>query len=238
VIAALLPWTSAASAKKPQAPPQSQTQTQRRTQTLDKLTSNSTDKTLVSQSGMTPSEYAQCISALTAKKITFEQPGNVREEGCQLTGAIKLTGVSTIFGNVDISGKPAMLCRFGRQFSEWVSDVAAPLTLAYTGQKLAQIEIASGFACRPRYDKLGAIPSEHAKGDAVDVSSFVLVDKRRIRVMQQSSDTDRDLVRALRTTACGYFTTVLGPASDAAHAEHFHFDTAVHGSIPNYRICE
>ncbi len=48
----------------------------------------------------------------------------------------------------------------------------------------------------------------------------------------------RDLVHALRMTACGYFTTVLGPGADAAHEAHFHFDFGIHGATPNYRICE
>jgi hypothetical protein len=197
-------------------------------------------KALVSVSAMTASDYDQCVADLTSKGIAFEQAGDVRQEGCQLSGAIKLTIIPTRFGDVGISGKPAMLCSFGRQFSGWVRDVGAPLTLAYTGQKLTQIETGPGFACRARYDKPGAIPSEHAKGDAIDIASFVLADNRRIHVKQQDSDMRlaRDLVRALRTTACGYFTTVLGPGSDSAHEEHLHFDSGLHGATPNYRICE
>jgi hypothetical protein len=42
----------------------------------------------------------------------------------------------------------------------------------------------------------------------------------------------------LRTSACGYFTTVLGPGSNEAHKNHFHFDLALHGRSDNYRICE
>jgi hypothetical protein len=42
----------------------------------------------------------------------------------------------------------------------------------------------------------------------------------------------------LRTSACGYFTTVLGPGADAAHASHYHFDLGVHGKSGNYRICK
>jgi peptidoglycan hydrolase-like protein with peptidoglycan-binding domain len=200
---------------------------------------NSKDaKALVSTSSMAPSEYAQCISDLAAKQIVFDQVGDVREEGCQLSGAIRLAVVPTRFGDVAISGKPAMLCSFGRQFSTWVRDVAAPMTLASAGKKLAQIDSISAFSCRARYDKPGAVPSEHAKGDAIDIAAFVLGDNRRIPVKEQDTDTDRDLVRALRTTACGYFTTVLGPGSDSAHAEHFHFDSGLHGATPNYRICE
>jgi hypothetical protein len=197
-------------------------------------------KTLVSVNGMTASDYDECVADLTSSGVVFEQPGAVTQEGCQLSGAIKLATVATPFGDVGIAGKPAMLCSFGRQFSSWVRDVGAPLTLAYTGQKLTQIEAGQAFACRARYDKPGAIPSEHAKGDAIDIASFVLADNRRIAVKQQGSDIPlaRDLVRALRTTACGYFTTVLGPGADSAHEDHLHFDSGMHGVTPNYRICE
>jgi hypothetical protein len=197
-------------------------------------------KTLVSLSVMSPSDYAACVSELTSQKVVFDQLATATDEGCELSGAIKLTSVSTPFGEVSLSGKPIMLCSFGRQFSGWVRDVAAPLTRGYTGQRLAQIETVSAFACRPRYDKPGLIPSEHAKGDAIDIGSFVLADGRRIPVKQQASDIplSGDLMRALRMTACGYFTTVLGPGSDEAHAEHLHFDSGIHGDVPNYRICE
>jgi hypothetical protein len=195
---------------------------------------------LVSLTAMTAPDYAECVSELSSKGVVFEQAGDVRQEGCQLSGAIKLTTVATPFGDVGIAGKPVMLCSFGRLFSGWVRDVGAPLTLAYTGQRLAQIEAGRAFACQVRYDKPGGVPSEHAKGDAIDIASFVLADNRRILVKQQDSAVPpaRDLVRALRTTACGYFTTVLGPGSDSAHEEHLHFDSGIHGATPNYRICE
>ena len=86
-----------------------------------------------------------------------------------------------------------MLCSFGLKFTDWVRDVAAPLTFAYTGQKLAGIETGPGFACTARYDRPGALPSEHAKGDAIDVVSFVLADKRHVTVKDPGS-----LVGALR----------------------------------------
>ena len=163
-----------------------------------------------------------------------------KEQGCELSGAIKLASLSTPFGDVSLSSKPIMLCSFGRQFSGWVRDVAAPLTFGYTGQRLAQVETGSAFACRSRYDKPGLVPSEHAKGDAIDIASFVLADGQRIPVKQQNSDIrlSTDLIHALRMTACGYFTTVLGPGSDTAHEEHLHFDSGMHGATPNYRICE
>ena len=197
-------------------------------------------KALVSASGMTASDYAQCVADLASRKVVFEQPGEVSQEGCKLSDAIRLKAVATPFGDVGISGQPTMLCSFARQFSGWVREVGAPLTLAYAGQRLTQIETGPGFVCKARYDKPGAVPSEHAKGDAIDIAALVLADKSRIRVKQQDAENSLagDLVHALRMTACGYFTTVLGPGADPLHAEHLHFDSAMHGATPNYRICE
>jgi hypothetical protein len=198
------------------------------------------EKALVSMSAMSAADFAACVSALRSDKVVFEELGAAKDEGCELSGAVRLVSVATPFGDVAIAGKPTMLCSFARQFSAWSRDVAAPLTLAYTGQRLAEIAAGSAFACRARYDKPGAVPSEHAKGDAIDILSFGLADNGRIRVKEPESDIPQahDLVRALRTTACGYFTTVLGPGSDSFHADHLHFDTGLHGGTTNYRICE
>ena len=178
-------------------------------------------------------DHAQCVSELASKKVVFEQPKEATREGCRLSAPVSLTFVATQFGDVSLPAKPSMLCSFGLKFTDWVRDVAAPLTLAYTGQKLVGIETGPGFACTARYDKLGALPSEHAKGDAIDVVSFILADKRRVTVKEPDH-----LVGALRMTACGYFTTVLGPGADSEHETHLHLDMLMHGGRANYRICE
>jgi hypothetical protein len=196
------------------------------------------EQTLVSVSGMTAPEYAQCVADLTSSHVEFQQAGDVTEQGCRLSGAIRLKAVTTAIGSVTMSGDPAMLCSFAREFSGWVREVAAPLALGHMGQRLARIETGEAFACRARYDKPGAVPSEHAKGNAVDIAAFVLADGSRILVKQQDDGAARDLAHALRMTACGYFTTVLGPGTDPAHEAHFHFDSGLHGATPNYRICE
>jgi hypothetical protein len=188
---------------------------------------------LVSTSAMDESDRAQCVSELASKKVVFEQPKEATREGCRLSAPVSLTLVATQFGDVSLPAKPSMLCSFGLKFTDWVRDVAAPLTFAYTGQKLAEIETGPGFACTARYDKLGALPSEHAKGDAIDVVSFVLADKRRVTVRALGP-----LVGALRMTACGYFTTVLGPGADPQHETHLHLDMLMRGGTANYRICE
>jgi hypothetical protein len=126
----------------------------------------------VSASGMTAPEYAQCVSDLTSSHVAFQQAGDVTEQACKLFGAIRLKAVGTPVGIVSLSGEPAMLCSFAQEFRGWVREVAAPLALGYTGQRLARIETGEAFACKARYDKPGAVPSEHAKGKAVDIAAF------------------------------------------------------------------
>jgi hypothetical protein len=133
-----------------------------------------------------------------------------------------------------------MLCSFARQFVSWVRDIAAPLSLAYTGAGLTTIETGPGFVCRNRYNQPDAKISEHAKGNAIDIAAFVLSDKQQISVKPQPNDpaNAQELLRIFRTSGCGYFTTILGPGSNAAHEEHLHFDYGMHGKTMNYRICE
>jgi hypothetical protein len=42
----------------------------------------------------------------------------------------------------------------------------------------------------------------------------------------------------VRTAACGWFTTVLGPGSDSFHSNNMHLDIESHGASGSYRICQ
>jgi hypothetical protein len=192
------------------------------------------------QSNVTESDYASCIAVLRSDNVEFEPLGSVTVKGCTVTGAIRLQEIETAFGQVSMPRRPMMLCSFARQFTGWVRDVGAPLAVAYTGQKLVAIETGPGLVCRNRYNNPNEKISEHAKGNAIDIASFLLADKSRIEVKELPTTTPaaRNLIHALRMTGCGYFTTVLGPGSNSAHEEHLHFDYGLHGKSANYRICE
>ena len=73
--------------------------------------------------------------------------------------------------------------------------------------------------------------SEHATGNAVDVSAFVLEDGRRISVLGDWNDADEaaGFLHAARDAACDVFGTVLSPDYNAAHADHFHLDQEARG---------
>lgn len=187
-----------------------------------------------------PDRLAQCVAGLKSANVEFTELGRIKKDQCVLEGAIQVGAISSLFGSVALPGRPILTCAFATQFATWVRDVAAPLTLAFMNSKLAAIETGQSFECRARNNTPGEKISEHAKGDAIDVTAFRLQNGRTLLVKDASASTQLDgaLMRAYRATGCGYFTTILGPGSNDAHKEHFHFDTALHGNSNNYRICE
>jgi hypothetical protein len=124
--------------------------------------------------------------------------------------------------------------------SKWVRESAAPILSAQTGSPLEKISTGPGFQCRGRNGDSTAKVSEHGYGNAVDISDFRMGDGNDIIVKDaiDPNAANYAILHGLRSSACGYFTTVLGPGSNEAHATHFHFDMGVHGKNGNYRICE
>jgi hypothetical protein len=84
------------------------------------------------------------------------------------------------------------------------------------------------YSCRNVNGGRSGKLSEHAFGNAVDVSAFVLRDGRRVSVLSgwHGKSDEREFLRRLHQSACKRFGTVLGPDYNSAHANHFHFDMA------------
>jgi hypothetical protein len=182
----------------------------------------------------------QCLSDLKAADVQVLDLGVVTRDGCTVEAAVELDAISSSFGKVSLPGKPVLSCPFARRFATWVRDVAAPLTLAYMNAKLSAISTEGAFVCRTRNNRPGEKISEHAKGNAIDIAGFHLKNGQNVtvNVARVGAKTNGVLMEALRTTACGYFTTVLGPGADEEHKEHLHLDYGLHGQTDNYRICE
>lgn len=138
---------------------------------------------------------------------------------------------------VDLPQHPLLSCRFAEIFSRWIAELAAPLTKGETGAALVAVESGPGFECRTRNHDPAAKISAHATGLAIDVAGFRFSDGKRAAVGDAASPY-RGLVQTMRAASCGWFTTVLGPGSDAAHATHLHLDAEARGRNGNSRLCE
>jgi hypothetical protein len=182
-----------------------------------------------------------CQSLLRSMGGEFSVPADLKTSGeCQVFDPVQLTSLTTSVGTIEFPGRPILKCEFALQFFTWAGNIAAPVVAGLSNSKLVAISSGTGYECRNRYGDSSGKISEHAFGNAIDIDGLVLSNHRRIEISDAaiSDHPDHDLLAALRTSACGYFTTVLGPGSNEAHESHFHFDLGKHGSSGKYRICE
>jgi hypothetical protein len=187
-----------------------------------------------------PQSAEDCMANLRAAGVAFEPaeaPAGALD-GCAIEAPVRLVSVMVGIRRVALIAKPLLACGFALQFSDYVKNLLAPLGAGTVGASLVAIDTGSGYECRGRNHDSGAKLSAHAKGLALDVGAFVFSDGGKIRIDAQSDPQSTAYVKTLRTAACGWFTTVLGPGSDPYHASHLHFDIERHGSNGGYRICQ
>ncbi len=186
-------------------------------------------------------DFAICRKELAQLGAKFTVPEMPAAEGkCKVPNPVRIRAIGSPVGEVDFPDGPILNCIFAKQFTTWISDIAAPAVMARTGEALAAVATGPGYQCRGRNGDGTAKISEHAFGNAIDIVSFKLASKESIPVshVTKTGNVESRWLMALRVSACGYFTTVLGPGSNAAHAEHYHFDLGLHGKSGKYRICE
>ncbi|MBJ6124739.1 extensin family protein [Microvirga splendida] len=143
-------------------------------------------------------------------------------------------------GSVGLKSKVTLACPIIPRIDIWLDEIVRPAAEMYFGVPLADIK-AGSYSCRPRNNQRGAKLSEHSFGNALDVMGFVLADGREISVAngwRGRDPAEQEFLREAFVGACRYFTTVLGPGSDAFHYDHFHIDLARHDPRGERRICK
>jgi hypothetical protein len=182
-----------------------------------------------------------CLAKLVASGATAEAAPSpaTSVEGCGIDSPVRLSSITGADGDaVNLPDRPLVACEFATALADYVRLIVAPLGQAMLRAKVAAIETGPGYTCRTQ-DRLAAAKiSAHAKGLAVDFAAITFADKRRVLVERQTGADEASYFRAMRTAACGWFTTVLGPGSDSFHANNMHLDIEQHGSSGSYRICE
>jgi hypothetical protein len=172
-------------------------------------------------------------SAYMALSSKIEGPGV-----CGMDYPFKVSAFNN--GAVGLKSKVTLACPIIPRIDTWLDEIVRPAAEMYFGVPLADIK-AGSYSCRPRNNQRGAKLSEHSFGNALDVMGFVLADGREISVMKGWRGRDpveQEFLREAFVGACRYFTTVLGPGSDAFHYDHFHIDLARHDPKGQRRICK
>lgn len=122
----------------------------------------------------------------------------------------------------------------------WIDKDLQPSAKQMLSDEVTELVVSSSYVCRTRNNKPGAKLSEHALGNAIDISGFRLKSGDRISVETDwAADTpEGKFLQAVHKAACTHFSTVLGPEADTYHKTHFHLDRGRHGKTGTYKICQ
>jgi hypothetical protein len=178
-----------------------------------------------------PTECDQRIRAIAAIE---PMPRLIGPESCGGEDMVRLDAVTRSGGvRIDLKPAPVLRCTFAESVAAWLRDEVAP-RVEKLGAALRAVETYDSYECRGRNRVPGAKLSEHGKGNAVDLRSFILADGRVVALTDVS--VAKDFRDELRESACHRFTTVLGPGSDSAHESHIHVDLIERRG--GYRMCQ
>jgi hypothetical protein len=188
-------------------------------------------------------EADPCLESLRAAGFEIEptEPPQVSNELCRIDTPVRLKVVpvpSKPETSVRLADQPTLACRFAERFGHWIGDLVAPLVAGIKQTELKAVRTGPGFECRNRNRVQTGKLSAHAEGLAIDITGFELANGSTLRIKPEVGTAPDPALASLRTAACGWFTTVLGPGSDAAHHDHLHVDIQQHGSSDRYRICQ
>jgi hypothetical protein len=193
---------------------------------------------------------AKCTETLSGVRLDFEPLPPFKKGLCGTAAPILLRSVGSDT-KVEIDPPATVTCELAKALSNWIFDEVQPQAEALLASPVVKLR-ASSYACRNCYNRINGHLSEHALANAFDLSEFVLASGQHITIrddwnshspptplrnplhvisVSASSQAaaaplsrESEFVREAHQSACQIFGTVLGPAANRAHNDHFHLD--------------
>ena len=171
-------------------------------------------------------------TAYMAQSSRIDGPG-----ACGMDHPFKVSAFAN--GEVGLKSRVTLACPIIPRIDQWLDEIVRPAAMMYFGTRLLDLK-AGSYSCRPRNNQRGAKLSEHSFGNALYVMGFALADGREVSVVKgwKGNPAEQEFLREVFVGACRYFTTVLGPGSDAHHHDHLHIDLARHDPRGYRRVCK
>ena len=178
-----------------------------------------------------------CRAELEALGAVFDTQPPVDDTDIADCGIAHPVMLSEIAPGVALAPPAPMRCETALALARWVEGFAKPAAERLGRGALTEIRQGTVYNCRSRSSDADTL-SEHAFGNAVDIMSFGFAEGPEVKVQprEREGSMAEAFQDAVRATACLEFTTVLGPGSDAAHADHLHLD--VKSRRGDFRLCQ
>lgn len=177
-----------------------------------------------------------CERALRKTGTRFEVLKPIAEEvPC---GARRPLLLKSLPSAIKVPAGVKVRCEVAMALSRWMTETVVPSAELHLGAKVTAIDISTSYQCRRRNNGETGKYSEHAFANGVDIVGFQFEDRDRLAIAERlgESDPDRAFQAAVRGASCAYFTTVIGPTTNANHADHLHLDLAERRN--GYRLCQ
>jgi hypothetical protein len=171
-----------------------------------------------------PAARSTCGAELAKLGVEAEAIAPISEGSCGVAEPVAIAALGS--GATDLTTKAILECDLAEKFANWLRDEVQPEARKILGGEVTGLRIAASYHCRTRNGVSGAKLSEHGRGNAIDISAFRIEGRDWIEVGGAHFGAEARFLRTIRASACGPFTTVLGPGSDAHHSDHFHLDLA------------
>jgi len=177
-----------------------------------------------------------CPARLRSLGVKFSPVTPVAANGgCRVPAPVAITEIAA---GVRLTPDSRLNCQTAEALATWMRDVVLPASVTELGLRPTALIHDSTYVCRRRNGSRNGKLSEHATGNAVDIKAIAFAgrDAIPIRIWNGRASAEKRFQARLRKGACKYFSTVLGPGTNAAHASHFHFDLARRKN--GYRLCK
>jgi hypothetical protein len=123
---------------------------------------------------------------------------------------------------VEINPPAVLRCDMAEAIVDWVRDDLAQLAAFGLGSRLRSVRNYAAYHCRSRNNIIGAMMSEHGKGNALDVRAITLFNGKSVEPTDPK--VSPEFREGWKRSVCARFSTVLGPGSDGYHENHIHMD--------------
>ena len=187
-----------------------------------------------------PRIYQTACPAVLLGLVEAKALPPLSEANCGEQSPLALTGVLANGRMVPVSGGVETDCNMASALPSWIESIDSYL-FAKENTRIAEVLVGTSYMCRNVNSATTGNLSFHAFADAVDVVGFKLEDGRRVTVAGGWADAlspEGRLLRFAHDSACGHFTTTLGPEANAEHHDHLHIDLGCHGKTCTSRLCE
>jgi hypothetical protein len=177
--------------------------------------------------GAAAPDAAQCRADLDRLGLHYTPASPQGSGSCAVRDAVEVNAAGIAWNPPGVVN-----CGFARQLDAFAREDVQAAALAHFGKRVRALHQIGAYSCRRETGGKHRW-SQHARGNALDVAGFELVDGTIINVEQdwRRSGPKRDFLRDVARRACKRFSVVLTPNSNREHHDHIHIDSGP------YKLC-